>query len=51
MGKMNYNLRKTVVNDSVRPQIQSQDNDSSRDIIVDSEPISDANTGLTTFKT
>ena len=47
MGKMNYNLRKTVVNDSVRLQIQSQDNASSRDIIVDSDPISDANTGLT----
>ena len=47
MGKMNYNLRKTVVNDSVRLQIQSQDNASSRDIIDDSDPISDANTGLT----
>ena len=47
MGKLNYNLRKTVVNDSVRQQIQSQDNASSRDIIDDSEPISDANTGLT----
>ena len=44
---MNYNLRKTVVNDSVRLQIQSQDNASSRDIIDDSDPISDANTGLT----
>ena len=47
MGKMNYNLRKTNVNDSVRLRIQSQDNASSRDIIDDSDPISDANTGLT----
>ena len=47
MGKKNYNLRKAVVNDSVRLQIQSQDNASSRDIIDDSDPISDANTGLT----
>ena len=35
------------MNDSVRLQIQSQDNASSRDIIDDSDPISDANTGLT----
>ena len=47
MGKMNHNLRKTVVNDSVRLQFQSEDNASSRDIIDDSDTISDANTGLT----
>ena len=47
MGKMNYNLRKTVVNNTVRLPIQSQDNASSRDIIDDSDPISDANTALT----
>ena len=47
MGKKNYNLRKPVVNDSVRLQIQTQDNASSRDIIDDSDHISDANTGLT----
>ena len=47
MGKMNYNLRKNVVNDSVRLPIQSQDNASSRDVIDDPDPISDANTGLT----
>ena len=52
MEKMNYNLRKTVVNDSVRLQFQPQDNASSRDIIDASDPIIDANTGLTqTFKT
>ena len=44
---MNYNLREIVVNDSVRIQIQSRDNASSRDIIDDSDPISDANAGLT----
>ena len=37
----------TVVNDSVHLQIQSQDNASSRDIIDDSDPISDAHTGMT----
>ena len=47
MGKMNYNLKKTVVNDSVRLQFQSQDNASSRDIMYDSDPIIDTNTGLT----
>ena len=47
MRKMDYNLRKTVVSDSVRLQIKSQDNSSPRDIIDDSDPISDANTGLT----
>ena len=47
MGKTNYNLRKTVVNDSVRLHLQSQDNASSRDIIDNSDPISDAHTGLT----
>ena len=47
MGKMKYNLRKTVLNDSVRLQLQSQDNASSRDTIDDSDPISVAHTGLT----
>ena len=47
IGKMKYNLRKTVVNDSVRLQVQCQDNASSRDIIDDSDAISDAPTGLT----
>ena len=46
MGKMNHHLRKTVVNDSVRLHLQSQDNASSRDIINDSDPNSDAPTGL-----
>ena len=47
MRKLNYNLRKTVVKGSVGLQFQSQDNASSRDIIDDSEPISDAHNGLT----
>ena len=45
--KMNYNFRKNVVNDSVLVQFQSQDNAKSRDIIDDSEHISDALNGLT----
>ena len=44
---MNYNSRKIFVNDSVRLQFQSQDNASSRDIIYDSYPISDAHSGVT----
>ena len=47
MGKMNYNLRKTVLHDSVRLQLQFQDKASSRDIIDDFDPISVAHTGLT----
>ena len=47
MGKMIYNPRKTVVSDSVCLQIQSQGKASSRDMIVYSDPNSDANSGLT----
>ena len=44
---MDYNLRKTVVIHSFRLLFQSQDNASSKETIGDSNPIKDANTGLT----